>query len=78
MRVKLIYVIEDCGDGSQVNRYFSSIEKAEQFIEDCENGDYYDIIPDGVQVDYFDLMPEKDGEIVLKPTPYGFDDGREV
>jgi hypothetical protein len=65
--VKLIYVIDDCGDGSQRNVYFSSEEAAENWIETTDF--YGGPIPDGVEVDTFTVLPNG----VLKPI-YGFED----
>ena len=66
MIVKLIYVIQDCGDGSSRNSYFESVDKAEEYIE---KNDWYGIIPEGVEVDTFTLLPNG----ILKPTS-GFDE----
>ncbi len=49
--VKLIYVIEDNGDGSQSPRYFPSEDVAENWIQTTDF--YGGPIPEGVEVDEF-------------------------
>jgi hypothetical protein len=64
--VKAIYVIVDCGDGSSSNVYFKSHNAAQYWIDNTE---HYGIIPEGVEVDTFLIMPDS----VLKPR-YGWGD----
>ena len=69
-------VIEDCGDGSQCVKHFSSKEAAEHYIEnyDCYNGpepeyesEEFDLFPTTLPVSF-------KNDWVLEPSVGGFDD----